>query len=463
MSHHQPRSVRILIGNTYKRLEEDSAPLDRSGSNRKVHDWTLFVDVVGNAAEAADLIEMVTFDLGASFQPSEFVCNSPVPLNGRLRFSTRQQTYGLVTADIKIRGTGGTLQKVAHTIQSVPSSPTREISFVEHHAPRPLRMVKLPKETQFGLELELTSAMHLTPAEIASCISTSETGTVHVMETYRAGRVPVDTWKLVPDSSIVCNPSQPDCNTFELVSPILRGGNGLSQTNRILLRLSAVSNEVKVNRSMGFHVHVDVSGYNIRQLVKICQNYIKYEDVMDSIMPPSRRTGSDQSNRYFQSNRRSVGSRLTNTQRLEELGGCRNLETLAHLMNANGDRFYKLNLQNLVTGRQPTLEFRQHSATTNYQKVSAWVRFCTAFVRQSARLAEPGPLSKGRSLVQQLDALFLYVIKDRALRNFYRLRQNELRQGRDGDEDMEPCCERCRGGGGCQLNLGQRTAKRQRS
>ena len=94
---------------------------------------------------------------------------------------------------------------------------------------------------------------------------------------------------------------------------------------------------------------------------------------MDSFMPPSRRTGSPECNSYFQSNRASVHGQ-TNKQRHVVLANCCNIETLAEMMNKHG-RYHKLNLDNLKTRRQPTLEFRQHSATLDYQKISAWVRF----------------------------------------------------------------------------------------
>ena len=94
---------------------------------------------------------------------------------------------------------------------------------------------------------------------------------------------------------------------------------------------------------------------------------------MDSFMPPSRRNGSPECDRYFKSNRASVCGD-TNKQRHIRLANCYDVMTLAEQMNEDG-RYYKLNLQNLITGRQPTLEFRQHSATLDYEKISAWVRF----------------------------------------------------------------------------------------
>ena len=96
---------------------------------------------------------------------------------------------------------------------------------------------------------------------------------------------------------------------------------------------------------------------------------------MDSFMPPSRRNGSPECDNYFKSNRKSVQPvGATNKQRHVALSHCCNVATLARMMNEDG-RYYKLNLQNLVTGRQPTIEFHQHSATLNYDKISAWVRF----------------------------------------------------------------------------------------
>jgi len=117
-------------------------------------------------------------------------------------------------------------------------------------------------------------------------------------------------------------------------------------------------------------------------------------------------------------------------------------------MNKDGSKYYKLNLQNLVTGRQPTIEFRQHSATSSYDKISSWVRFCTRFVDNSARLAAPSNFSDSTSLSKQIDALFFYVVKDRALRDFYLARMRELGMSADEDHDGA-CCAGCAAGMAC--------------
>ena len=159
-------------------------------------------------------------------------------------------------------------------------------------------------------------------------------------------------------------------------------------------------------------------------------------------MPPSRRSGSPECKKYFQSNRKQVGAGLynpTNKMLHAQLASCTDLSSLAHVMNGGTDRqhrYSKLNLQNLVSGRQPTLEFRQHSATKDYAKIAAWVRFCIALVRNSAKLAAPSPLKPSRTTEEAFTALFCYVIKDRALRDCYHKRRAELRRSNSN----EYCC-----------------------
>ena len=435
-ANHHGESVRFQIDNTYTRINRRYAPRDRSGQYVKVHDWVLFVNVL-QQDESPDIIERVSFDLGSTFQPSVFHCTTPVPVvlpnsSRAWQFSTRQQSYGAVTAQITIRGAGGTILKLEHEVKLTPllERPKPPIhTFTEARSVRPLRTLALPATPTYGIELELTSPVYQTLPEIAQTLGAL------LVDSYSQGRVTSEHWKLVPDSSIVCNPSRPDCNTFELVSPILRGGDGLSQINHKIQMLG--QHNIQVNKSMGFHVHVDVSHLTLAQLIKVCQQFGKYEQVMDTWMPPSRRTGSDQSNRYFQSIQRSTKAQL------EALNRCGSIDELANLVNPDGSRYYKLNLQNLVEGRQQTVEFRQHSATASYEKIANWVRFCLRLVENAAKYKAPQAFASSTTLDGRFEALFQYVIKDRALRDFYKGRQAEM-------NGPSYCCDGCARGSYCQ-------------
>lgn len=66
---------------------------------------------------------------------------------------------------------------------------------------------------------------------------------------------PGDHWKLVTDSSLQGN------NTFELVSPILVGENGLKELETVCWVLDICN--AKVNDSCGFHVHMDAASFNL--------------------------------------------------------------------------------------------------------------------------------------------------------------------------------------------------------
>eukprot|EP00980_Cylindrotheca_fusiformis_P016167 scaffold4805_cov136-Cylindrotheca_fusiformis.AAC.22 len=451
-------SVEIIVGNTYHNIPRHLAKPSRRTGLKKVHDVTIFVDIVNGGNP--DVIEKVSFDLGSTFDPEVFTCTTPIltsTRNGRTkvwRFSTRQEVYGAFNASIKIRGAGGTSHNLVHEVMLQPNSeiiahrePTT--TFTEYRGLRPLPKTKLPFQARFGVELELSSVNYLPPDEVADYLASRNDCVV--VQNYSEGRRTLNEWKIVPDSSIVCSTSQPDCNKFELVSPPLGAGPGLGSVHEILTRMENINPRLKVNKSMGFHVHVDVSGFDTSQLVKICQQFVKYESVIDMFMPRSRRSGSVESNSYFQSNRRHIqdlmgfgGGRATNRQVHDALGACQNMDLLVKLMNGSS-RYFKLNMQNLATGRQPTLEFRQHSSTMNYEKIGCWIRFCLLFCWNSARLRAPKPFKEDSSLKKKFDALFQFVIKDRALRDYYRKRMDHFQKNRGEDDDCA-CCSSCAAG-----------------
>lgn len=204
---------------------------------------------------------------------------------------------------------------------------------------------------------------------------------------------------------------------------------------------------------MGFHLHFDVGTYSVPDLSKVCQQFIKYEHVIDTMMPLSRRTGSTESGRFFRSNTEHAKETCNTDEEgvLKALGTCRTYGDLADIMNPGSTmhdrRYFKLNLQNLITGRQSTIEFRQHSSTANHEKVDAWVRFIVRFCENSVGLERPAsfPTTPPRSVDAQFDDLFKVVIRDSVLHSYYRDRRHLL----SVDVEGEACCHGCATGHGC--------------
>ncbi|KAG7341960.1 putative amidoligase enzyme [Nitzschia inconspicua] len=406
------QKVRYAVGNKYRKVPYKLAQTTKTGNKKKVHDWRLYVEVFGANKRK---VKNVSFYFGGFLYPSSTDCCLPVPIrkpNGGLSwsFSSQRKSYAPVNADVCILFADGSKITIPHRVACRPGGSR---SAVQTFTP----FVEIPSEQCYGIELELTTM----------------TDTVRLWELVHGNDADeiFRGWKIKPDNSIACSISQPDCNTFELVSPKLSGENGLCQIRSVLNALRQNNIDIKVNKSMGFHVHVEVAKLTQNQLNKICQNFVKYEDVFDSFLPSSRRSGSKESDRYFKSNRDHIGY-LSNRERLQALEQCHDILSLASLMNPGRDRYFKLNLQNLVTKRQPTLEFRQHSATANFSKVAHWIRLCVLLVRSSANSPPPKPFSMDRSLEFQTYCLFKDVVKDLALKDYYLQRQQEIHK--------ESCC-----------------------
>lgn len=158
-----------------------------------------------------------------------------------------------------------------------------------------------------------------------------------------------DHWKLVTDSSLHGN------NTFELVSPILHGEAGIDELEKVCWVLDLC--DVKVNDSCGLHIHMDAHDFTMDTWRNLAVTYKRLEPVIDAFMPGSRRA-----NRYCK-----PLSGISET-------AIRHAQTINDLRRVfHSDRYHKVNLE--AYARHCTVEFRQHSGSTNFTKMSAWIHF----------------------------------------------------------------------------------------
>ena len=161
-------------------------------------------------------------------------------------------------------------------------------------------------------------------------------------------------YKIVSDGSL----SGVDNN--EVVSPILKGNNGLASLKQLCKALAAVG--AKVNRTCGLHVHIGAASMSDEHFCRVVRNYKRIEMAIDSFMPESRRGD--------------------NGCYCRSLRGCNlNYTTKQGIIRSFGSRYYKVNTQAYL--RHKTIEFRQHSGTNDYEKISHWVTFLAKLVEYS--------------------------------------------------------------------------------
>lgn len=213
-------------------------------------------------------------------------------------------------------------------------------------------------ERKFGIELEIANITRETALRAlrAVGINVRDESYNHATRTH---------WKLVPDGSVCCG--------FEVVSPVLQGEAGIEEAMTVAAALDDAG--AGVNRSCGFHVHFDASDLNAGDIKTIVERYAAHEAEIDAVMPPSRRGDV---NTYCGAVSRFLHARFRNASTIEELA------------RAQGDRYYKVNLQSFAL--HGTIEFRQHSGTLNVGKISNWVRFLGEFIDACKAQAAPAPV-----------------------------------------------------------------------
>jgi hypothetical protein len=177
-----------------------------------------------------------------------------------------------------------------------------------------------------------------------------------------------EMWKIVTDQSVSAPPGYV---ALELVSPPLTD-TGLVQVEKVcevITRLGA-----KTNRTCGLHVHIGARELSIDAMRRLAYLYIEHEDVIDSLLPPSRRANN---NSYCRSLKQNVI--------MPRLEAARSIEDIAKALARSGmgsyekpSRYTKLNFAAFF--RHGTVEFRQHSGTVDAIKIINWVKLCQKMV-----------------------------------------------------------------------------------
>jgi hypothetical protein len=180
-------------------------------------------------------------------------------------------------------------------------------------------------------------------------------------------------WKIVTDQTVSTGGysySQGLGNGGELVSPILCGDDGLRELEAALAALNSHP-DVSIDRRCGLHVHVSWDNMQSDHIQQIVRRYAKYEHIIDGWMPRSRRGSSS---RWCSS---TVDHTVERVRNMSDLSSYR----------AGINRDCKVNLD--AYARHGTIEFRQHSGTTDFNKISNWVKFLLAFVDNSKPTENP--------------------------------------------------------------------------
>lgn len=218
-------------------------------------------------------------------------------------------------------------------------------------------MPTIPNRT-FGVEIEIYGL-----DQNQAAVALQNAGLYAQVQNYNHGRF--DGWKVVTDGSIV--PSGGHGGGCEIVSPILRGEEGIADLRKACQALSAAG--ARVNRTCGLHVHVGTNDLSANDAAMILSRYARFESVIDSWMPESRR---ESRNSFCRSIQPIVQGRINN----------RSWANIADVASQFGrDRYFKVNMD--AYARHRTIEFRQHSGTVNAGKIENWVRFLLAFIEAS--------------------------------------------------------------------------------
>ena len=201
----------------------------------------------------------------------------------------------------------------------------------------------------FGVEIECT-----VPANVTIMMGGYHRG-------IQVPQLPVG-WTAQYDGSIQAGRGR---QGVEIVSPILKGEDGLRQMLFVLGWLRSIG--AKVNTTCGFHVHVGFNAQQTTELGRVVSLVARHEKGLYAV---------------------------TGTKSREEGNFCRPIKDAVDYASFKAGerrprlpytRYFTLNLANLAYGTKPTVEFRVFGSTLNDVKATGYVRLALAIVEKALK------------------------------------------------------------------------------
>jgi hypothetical protein len=182
------------------------------------------------------------------------------------------------------------------------------------------------------------------------------------------GRFPAG-WNAQRDGSL--HTSLPNYEGVEIVSPVLRGRDGLEQVRKVAALLEEMG--ARVNASAGFHVHLgaeSAAGQDFDEVADWVRRLINVTAQHEKAFYGASGTRSRERGTYCRSLKSAWNGKKEKLRRKMKAEDLR-------IEAAGISRYQTLNLVPLF-GRNRTVEFRCFSGTTSGLKMTAWIQMALA-------------------------------------------------------------------------------------
>lgn len=265
----------------------------------------------------------------------------------------------------------------------------------------------------------------------ALVIALAEKGVRAHVERYNHA-TPSGYWKIVTDGSLDDELSSRTrgMSGYELVSPPLDTPTMAFQLHLVCQALKVAGAEV--NKSCGFHVHHDIKDLSLDHIKNVYRLYDKHHASLEAFFPRLRRAGH---NGYCMSLKEERSLYEGGTwyhvrpviELVEEATSIQDMQRLVARNQARSSiRYTALNFCSYIS--YGTLEFRQHSGTTNYDKMIHWVMLTQAMIAAAVRKRKIAPLTAHMATREVLALTRDIFVEGTVEAKYYENRRREIKK-----------------------------------